>query len=175
MISCLFQCDGCSLDLAHGPSLMGIAVLNIPSIYGGTNLWGDNPSAKVCVYICVCVCQCVYFYVCVCVCAFMHVCKFFFCVCLLCPYQLLKQNAMCCKFISLLVFPDTYLPSIYTVASYQTFIICNLLYGYSQLSLFLKNEHLDRQYSMFFYYDAFYNILNQVLHQLQVPTKKSKK
>lgn len=41
-----FQCDGYSLDLANGPSLEGIALLNIPSIYGGTNLWGDNPSQK---------------------------------------------------------------------------------------------------------------------------------
>ncbi|WAR04091.1 DGKB-like protein [Mya arenaria] len=40
------MCDGCSLDLANGPSLEGIALLNIPSIYGGTNLWGDNPSQK---------------------------------------------------------------------------------------------------------------------------------
>ena len=42
----LFQCDGYSLDLHSGPSLEGIALLNIPSIYGGTNLWGDNPSQK---------------------------------------------------------------------------------------------------------------------------------
>ena len=41
-----FQCDGYSLDLHNGPSLEGIALLNIPSIYGGTNLWGDNPSQK---------------------------------------------------------------------------------------------------------------------------------
>lgn len=40
------MCDGYSLDLANGPSLEGIALLNIPSIYGGTNLWGDNPSHK---------------------------------------------------------------------------------------------------------------------------------
>ncbi|XP_022248289.1 diacylglycerol kinase 1-like [Limulus polyphemus] len=39
-------CDGQPLDLANGPSLQGIAVLNIPSIYGGSNLWGDNPSHK---------------------------------------------------------------------------------------------------------------------------------
>ncbi|CAH1773550.1 unnamed protein product [Owenia fusiformis] len=40
------MCDGYSLDLANGPTLEGIALLNIPSIYGGTDLWGDNPSQK---------------------------------------------------------------------------------------------------------------------------------
>lgn len=43
---CFCQCDGASLDLANGPRLEGIALLNIPSIYGGTNLWGENPSQK---------------------------------------------------------------------------------------------------------------------------------
>ena len=40
------QCDGCALDLGSGPSLEGIALLNIPSIYGGSNLWGDGPTQK---------------------------------------------------------------------------------------------------------------------------------
>ncbi|XP_066300746.1 diacylglycerol kinase beta-like isoform X2 [Branchiostoma lanceolatum] len=40
------QCDGMSLDVGSGRSLEGVAILNIPSIYGGSNLWGDNSSAK---------------------------------------------------------------------------------------------------------------------------------
>ncbi|XP_071826748.1 diacylglycerol kinase beta-like isoform X3 [Apostichopus japonicus] len=40
------MCDNVSLDLGSGAPMEGIAILNIPSIYGGSNIWGDTPSEK---------------------------------------------------------------------------------------------------------------------------------
>ncbi|ROT84296.1 Diacylglycerol kinase beta [Penaeus vannamei] len=40
------MCDGVSLDLSNGPSLQGIALLNIPYTHGGSNMWGDNATKK---------------------------------------------------------------------------------------------------------------------------------
>ena len=41
-----FQCDGISLNLADGPALQGISLLNIPSTHGGTNMWGDSKARR---------------------------------------------------------------------------------------------------------------------------------
>lgn len=38
-----FQCDDTPLAL---PQLEGIAVVNIPSVYGGANLWGETDKKK---------------------------------------------------------------------------------------------------------------------------------
>nr|CAD7579465.1 unnamed protein product [Timema californicum] len=40
------MCDGVSLELANGQALQGIALLNIPYIHGGSNLWGENHNKK---------------------------------------------------------------------------------------------------------------------------------
>jgi hypothetical protein len=42
MFPYVLQCDGISLNLADGPALQGISLLNIPSTHGGTNMWGDS-------------------------------------------------------------------------------------------------------------------------------------
>lgn len=40
------QCDGVPLNIADGMTLECIAVLNISSIYGGSDLWGNDAHRK---------------------------------------------------------------------------------------------------------------------------------
>lgn len=45
-VCCCAQCDDVPLDIVNGMTLECIAIMNISSIYGGSDLWGSDGQRK---------------------------------------------------------------------------------------------------------------------------------